>query len=412
MPSGPREPSPAVAAFLLNDCKYSQRVFSRCLRDLADAGVVRFETHPSGAVTVSAAGPAPGLALREYERVALARLSARAGLGTSVPLSALVSDDGASSDHFRERFTDELGTQAGAAGLARRSSGRGTWPAVLALLASWVCAAIVVAGINQQAALLIFAAGSVTSFTSLLVALARRRWRPTPEGAAAASRWRQHQAIAEPAGPQRHGADAARPATSDTLAMSSAENAPLPRGRVWSSFGGQWHVVKAGPVYQPDTWPTLRTLRSLVFLTVLGTVFFAFFGIIVLAVADSPESQFHVSTATVVLLMCAPAVLGLIVITACWQPAYRRQMALPTSHAFADEVVKRWSADAEGSNLSGYYLSIDDGSGPTAVTFSVEGNMYSNIGLGDKVRVTLNPRLGLLKNIEATATATHGPYPP
>lgn len=119
MPPGPGEPSPAVAAFLLNDCKYSQRVFSRCLRDLADAGVVRFETHPSGAVTVSAAGPASSLALRGYERVALARLSARAGLESGVPLSALVSDDGASSDHFRERFTDELGAQAGAAGLAR-----------------------------------------------------------------------------------------------------------------------------------------------------------------------------------------------------------------------------------------------------------------------------------------------------
>ncbi len=408
MPSGPGEPSPAVAAFLLNDCKYSQRVFSRCLRDLADAGAVRFQTHPSGAVTVSAAGPAPGLALCDYERVALARLSARAGPGTGVPLSALVSDDGASSDHFRERFTDELGAEAGAAGLARRSSGRGTWPAVLALLAGWVCAAIVAAGINQQAALLIFAAGSVTSVTSLLVALARRRWRPTPEGTAAANRWRQHQAVAEPAGPQRHGSGAARPATS---AMSSGENAPLPRGQVWSSFGGQWHVVKAGPVYQPETWPTLRTLRGLILLTVLATAFFVFFGIIVLAVADSPQSQFHVSAAAVMLLMCAPAVLGLIVITACWQPAYRRQMALPASQAFAGEVVRRWSADAEGSGLSGYYLSIDDGCGPAAVTFSVEGNMYQNIGLGDQVRVTVNPRLGLLNNIEVTATASHGPYP-
>ena len=407
MPSGPGEPSPAVAAFLLNDCKYSQRVFSRCLRDLADAGAVRFETDPSGAVTVGAAGPASGLALRDYERVALRRVLERAGLGTGVPLSALVSDDGASSDHFRTGFTDKLGAEAGAAGLARRSSGRGTWPAVLALLAGWVCAAIVMAGISQQAALLIFSAGSVTSLMSLLVALARRRWRPTPEGVAAANRWRQHQAIAEPAGPQRHRGGAAQPATSATLAMSGSENAPLPRGQVWSSFGGQWHVVKAGPVYRQDRWPTLATLGSLIFLTVLGTAFFVFFGVIVLAVMASPESQFHVSATAVKLLMCVPAVLGLIVITACWQPAYRRQIALPTSQAFAGEVVKRWYVEEDGG-----YLSIDDGSGPTAVTFSVEGNMYWNIGLGDRVQVTVNPRRGLLKNIEVTATASSGPYPP
>lgn len=411
MPSSPGEPSPAVAAFLLNDCKYSQRVFSRCLRDLADAGAVRFDARPSGAVMVSAAGPASSLALRGYERVALGRVVARAGLGTGVPLSALVSDDGASSDRFRKRFTDELGAQAGAAGLARRSSGRGTSQAVLALLVSWVCAALVVVRINEEAALVIFSAGSVTSFTSLLVPLARRRWRPTPKGVAAANRWRQHQGIAEPAGPQRHRGGAAQPARSATLAMSNGENAPLPRGQVWSSFGGQWHVVKAGPVYQPDNWPTLATLRSLIFLTVMGTAFFVFIGIIVLAAMASPTSQFHVSATAIKLLMCAPAVLGLIVITTCWQPAYQRQMALPTSQAFTGEVVKRWYADEEGSHLSGYYLSIDDGSGPTAVTFSVEGNMYRNIGLGDEVQVTVNPRLGLLKNIAVTATASNGPYP-
>jgi len=335
-----------------------------------------------------------------------AGLLARGGLGAGVPLSALVSDDGASSDQFRKRFTDELGAQAGAAGLARRSSGTGTWPAVLALLASWVCAAIVVARTDQQAALLIFSAGSVTSVTSLLVPLARRRWRPTPEGAAAANRRRQHQAITEPAGPQCHGAGAAQPATPATLAISSGENAPLPRGQVWSSFGGQWHVVKAGPVYQPDKWPTRGTLHSLTALTVLGTVFFVFFGIIILAVAASPASQFHMSAAAISLLMCAPAVLGLIVITACWQPAYQRQMMLPTSQAFSGEVVKRWDAGEDG-----YYLSIDDGSGPTAVTFGIEGNMYRNIGLGDKVQVTVNPRYGLLTDIEVTATASNGPYP-
>jgi hypothetical protein len=407
MLSGPGEPSPAVAAFLLNDCKYSQRVFSRCLRDLADAGAVRFETDPGGVVTVSAVGPASGFALRDYERVALRRVQERAGLGTGVPVSALVSDDGASSDRFEKQFTDKLGEQAGAAGLARRSSGRGTWPAVLALLAGWVCAAIVVARSNQQAAVVIFSAGSVTSLMSLLVALARRRWRPTPDGVAAANRWRRLQAVAEPAGPQHHRGGAAQPATSATLAMSSGANAPLPRGQVWSSFGGQWHVVKAGPVYQPDKWPTLATLRSLIFLTVLGTVFFAFFGVIVLAATASPESQFHVSAAVVVLVMCAPAVAGLIVITACWQPAYRRQMTLPTSHAFAGEVVKRWHVHEEGD-----YVSIDNGSGPTAVTFDISGNMYWNIGLGDKVQVTVNPRLGVLKSIEVTATASSGPYPP
>lgn len=89
-----------MVAFLLNDCKYSQRVFFRCLRDLADAGAVRFWTDPSGAVTVRAAGPASSLALRDYERVALRRVLELAGPGTGVPVSALVSDDGASFDWF------------------------------------------------------------------------------------------------------------------------------------------------------------------------------------------------------------------------------------------------------------------------------------------------------------------------
>jgi hypothetical protein len=54
-----------------------------------------------------------------------------------------------------------------------------------------------------------------------------------------------------------------------------------------------------------------------------------------------------VSATDVTLLMCVPAVLGLIVITACWRPAYRRQIALPTSQALAGEVVKPWYVQEE-----------------------------------------------------------------
>jgi hypothetical protein len=102
-----------------------------------------------------------------------------------------------------------------------------------------------------------------------------------------------------------------------------------------------------------------------------------------------------------------PGSTRLIVTTSYWQPAYKRQIAPPTSQAFAGEVVKPWYVQEEAG-----YLSIDDGSGRTAVTFSIKSNMYWNIRLGDKVQVTVNPRLGLLRTSRSPLPASSGPYPP
>ncbi len=401
MLSGPGEPSPAVAAFLLNDCKYSQRVFSRCLLDLGDRGVVRFDHQPDGAVIVSALDPASDGALSGYERVALKRLLARSRPGTGVPLSALVSDDGASFKEFRGKLTHELGAQAGTAGLAKRSSG-GTGLAVLALFVSWVCAALVVGRINSHAVPFIVVAGSYASLMSLLVLYARRRWRPTPEGLAAANRWRQHQAPAAPAGPQRHAGGTAQPAASTTLALSSGGNAPLPRGQLWSSFGGRWHVVRAGPVYRSRSWATLANLRGLTAVMVIGTIIFVFFGVILLAAGHSPalRPKSPLTAGDIKLLMCAPAGLWLVVIAVFWLPPYLRLMAVPESQTFPGQVIKRWHAGEDG-----YYLAVDDGSSPTAVTFLIDDEMYQRIGVGDEVQVSVNPRLRRLEDIEVTAAA-------
>jgi len=127
-----------VVAFLLDGCKLKPReALIECLRELADEGLVRYETDATGmpVVGLGADSPRSGRPLLRFEQVALARVRTRAGRLTRVPFSALVSDDGDGYENWAKQQQDELGQEARQVGLAVKSAPRGSWRVVLSLAA-------------------------------------------------------------------------------------------------------------------------------------------------------------------------------------------------------------------------------------------------------------------------------------
>jgi hypothetical protein len=365
-------PQPVVA-FLLSDGKIRPReALAECLRGLADEGLVRYETDPNGTAVVSlgADSPRSGRPLLPFEETALARVRSRVGRQVRVPFSALVSDDGDDYKNWWQRQRDGLGEQAQQAGLAVKSAPRGMWPFVIALIAASLCAFIVVHTIDWKAGDDMVKAVVPGDVVVLFVPMALRRWRLTPEGAAAVESWRQ-------AGRGQAATDVAGPGS-----------APLPRGYAWSSLGGQWHTVRLADRVAPRPyWSTLSGLAKLLTWTVMGSFLSVMYGNVV----DSFDTEGK-------LIAFAPGVLAAFVIATFWLPAYTQRMSQPDGVTFTGEVVKLRYVD--GDDAADEYLAwIDDGS-PTAMKLDVGPVRYHRLSLGGLVQVNWNPRLRCLIDIE------------
>src|SRR5580700_3412430 len=132
--STPDLPS-GLIAFLLNDCLYSAEVATRCVLGLADEGVLRAEPGPGGALTISlaAASPLSGRALRPFEEVTLDRIRSRTARRADVPLSVLLSDDGEDYNAWRGRLADALGREGERTGLTTHAASKSVWYVLLAV---------------------------------------------------------------------------------------------------------------------------------------------------------------------------------------------------------------------------------------------------------------------------------------
>jgi len=250
-PSAPDRPA-GLIAFLLNDCLYSSEVAARCVLGLADEGVLRAGPGPGGALTISlaAASPASGRALRPFEEVTLDRIRSRTAQRADVPLSVLLSDDGEDFDVWRERLTGALGREGERVGLTTRASDKGAWYVQLGVTVV-VGLIVLIAYLNSvhdgEIALGFGAIAVVATLASVIIG---GGWRPARGGAVAADLRQQGIFKRLPPDPRVNPLALMPPAIASGSGLADA---PLRLTHAWSSFGGDWHpVLVRRPGSQPE----------------------------------------------------------------------------------------------------------------------------------------------------------------
>lgn len=388
-----------VAAFLLDECKLKPReALIECLRELADEGLVRYETDATGmpVISVGADSPRSGRPLLRFEQVALERVRTRARQLARVPFSALVSDDGDGYENWAKEQQDELGQEARKAGLAVKTAPKGSWQAVLSLAAVAVGAVVSVHTVDWKAGDAIAGPVLTAAFLVLFVPLCLRRWRLTPKGAAAVGAWRRA-GRGVPGAARGLGTDSGE----TVWALDGPGGATLPRGHAWSSLGGQWHTVQLGQELSRPTWSTLSGLGMVLVWTFMGSFFAVLIGGVVFGFAQGGT-----------LIAVTPAALATVLIAGCWVPAYTRRMALPDDLTFTGEVVKLHYVNGGSDSPDEHLAWVDDGSS-VSMKFDVGSAMYQGLSVGDLVLVNWSPRRGRLKDIAPARRVSQqaGPRP-
>lgn len=389
-----------VVTFLLNECRRNPRdALIECLRELADDGVVRYETDATGLPVFSllARAPRSGRPLLPFEEVALARVRKRAGRLGLVPFSALVTDEGDDYENWAKQQQEELGQAARQAGLAVKSAPRGSWRITLALIAAALCTVLYVHTVDWKLGDKIFAPVLIAAFLALFVPLCLRRWRLTPAGATAVDSLRSYGY--GPAGlPQGLHPDTGR----TVWALDGTGAAPLPKDRAWSSLGGQWHTVQLGQILTPAFWSTNSGLYFVLTLTFIGSFISLMIG--GLAYGLDPEGK---------LIAIMPSALAAFVITTCWLPAYNSRLRLPDAVTFTGEVVKLRYVDGGSDSPDEHLAWVDDGS-PVSMKLEVGSAAYQRLSVGTLVEVNWSPRRRCLNSLTpapAAAGDTAGSVP-
>jgi hypothetical protein len=250
-----------LIAFLLNDCLYSAEVATRCVLGLADESVLRAEPGPGGALTISlaAASPLSGRALRPFEEVTLDRIRSRAARRADVPLSVLLSDDGEDYNAWRGRLADALGREGERMGLTTHAASKSVRYVLLALATVVGLITLVAYQISVKDGEVALGLGGLAVLLGLLGILFARDWRATGKGAAAAALRRQPGSLPRRLPPDPR-VDSAALLPAAAAPGSGPGSAPLPWNQVWSSFGGQWHPVFVG---EPARLPRRAEVRRL-----------------------------------------------------------------------------------------------------------------------------------------------------
>jgi hypothetical protein len=379
-----------VATFLLNECRRNPRdALIECLRELADDGVVRYETDAAGLPVFSllARAPRSGRPLLPFEEVALERVRKRAGRLGLVPFSALVTDEGDDYENWAKQQQEELGQAARQAGLAVKSAPRGSWRVTFALIAVALGTVLYVHTVDWKLGDKIFAPVLVAAFLALFVPLCLRRWRLTPAGATAVDSLRSY-GYGLTGMPQGVHPDSGHPDSGRTVwALDGTGAAPLPKDRAWSSLGGQWHTVQLGQTLTPAFWSTKSGLYFVLTLTFIGSFISLMIG--GLAYGLDPEGK---------LIAIMPSALAAFVITTCWLPAYNSQLRLPDAVTFAGEVVKLRYVDGGSDSPDEHLAWVDDGS-PVSMKLDVGSAVYQRLSVGTLVEVNWSPRRRCLNSI-------------
>ena len=384
-----------VATFLLNECRQQPRdALIECLRELADDGVVRYETDASGlpVFSVLAQGPRSGRPLLPFEEVALARVRKRAGRLGLVPFSALITDEGDDYESWAKQQQEELGQAARQAGLAVKSAPRGSWRVTLALIAVALGTILYVHTVDWKLGDRILWPVLIGAFVALFVPLSLRKWRLTPAGGAAVESLRS--CGLGSAGPaQGLHQDSGRTA----WALDGTGAAPLPRNRAWSSLGGQWRTVQLGDAVTPAYWSTKSGLYFILTFAFIGS----FISLMVggLAFGLDPEGK---------LIAITPSALAAFLITSCWMPAYNSRMKLPDAITFDGEVVKLRLVDGGSDSPDEHFAWIDDGS-PVTMKLDVGSALYQRLSVGCLVEVNWSPRHRRLNSLTPAPAAAGGP---
>jgi hypothetical protein len=377
-PPGLEELPRPVVTFLLNDCRQEPRdALIACLRELAEDGVVRYETDAAGLPVLSLLGRAPrsGRPLLPFEEVALDRVRKRAGRLGRVPFSALVTDEGDDYKNWAEQQREELGQAARQAGLAVKSAPKGSWRITLVLIAAALGTVLYVHAVDWKLGDKIVWPVVIGAFIALFVPLSLRRWRRTPAGRAAVDSLRPYGY--GPAGPARglH-PDSGRTAWE----LDGTGAAALPGDRAWSSLGGQWRTVQLGDALTPAYWSTMSGLYFILGFAFIGSFIALMIG--GLAFSLNPEGT---------LIAIAPSALSAFLITSCWVPAYNRRMKLPDTVTFTGEVVKLRLVDGGSDSPDEHLAWVDDGS-PVTMKFDVGSALYRRLSVGTLVVVDWSPR--------------------
>lgn len=386
----PRLLPPAVVAYLLNDAKVSEAVFTRALLSLGEDGWLRIEPEDAGVPVVRINRlPAPGQ-VRPFEQLALERVVQRMGTLTNVPLSALTSNEGEDYAPWWKRFREAVTAQAREAGLITRG--------VLDVVACTVpfglstAAGIAAALASTSIAAGVGAAVGVLIICSIIVARADRP-KLTDRGKAAADWWRQHGGGFDGAVIADRLPPGALPSPHSPESLAAQGSAPLPDGYVWSSYGGRWHTVKVGSLDVPSWGKPMVAV-------ILG-VFGVFFTLPAFAIG-----HFGVGGSTGALITLAPLTLFGALILGTWLPANRRRASIPSHGAFTGQVVKRWTYESGGEDSTTYYCCcVDDGVSPESWSFRIQHALYDQMRVGDVVSVAFNPRWHQLEQLQLTTPA-------
>ncbi len=387
---GLEELSRPVVAFLLGDCKLPpHEALTGCLRELADEGLVRYETDAAGMPVISLGAhlPRSGRPLLTFEQVALARVRARAERLPRVPFSALVSDEGDDYKNWVKEQEEELGQEARRAGMAVKSSPRGRWQTVLSLALGAVVAVVAVHTVDWKTGDAIAGPVLTAALIALFVPAFLRRWRLTPDGAAAVAAWRRAGRGVPGAAAGRSGWGLGSDTGRTVWQLDGPQAAPLPKGHAWSSFGGQWHTVKLGDVVSRPYWSTTTGLGFVLMLTLMGSFPAVMIGVFGLGLNAQGK-----------LLAITPAALGALTIVVFWLPSFSHRMTLPDAVTFPGEVIRLQFVDGGSDSPDDYLVWVDDGS-PVSLKFDVAQIVYRRLSVGDPVQVSWSPRRRSLNDI-------------
>jgi len=177
-------------------------------------------------------------------------------------------------------------------------------------------------------------------------------------------------------------------------AQTSGSGPPNSTGRpssAWSSFGGQWRLVRIGPAsfmrIHPAFWLVLATWLAL--MAYVSSLLPAPAGLLVpvgLAVGSA-----------------AAAIGGVRGLTA--------RLARPAEASFRAQVIARW-VEHTGTNDDDYISCIAVDDGERSWSFDAGGEAFGQLALGDTVAVRASPRSGRLLGLTPDRDQAPGAGPP
>ena len=385
---------PAVANLLLGGGKLTTEAVEATALALAQAGVLDAREEADGTVTVQPTDSTPvdgnpgSRTLAGLDAEVLTRLRQRAvGDAGRTPVAALGPGDGADFSAWWGPFARAVRSEARSFGLADDED---AWVARTSLVVArcLVVAACIYLCLERVPALGAPLLGIFTFslFTVVPYWTIERPYRLTAAGRRLARQLR--------AGT---GAERRFPGRGlwKRLRWEDRVGLVMPKSRrVWSSYGGAWHLVETSPL----RWSSWGRIPSLVG---LGSALVVVLGFI--AIYDATVQARLVAAAVVLAVAATPALL--------WLRVHRNLRRLPAEAEFRGPIISLW----ENESISGgeeerptstiyYCASVEDPGSGLAWSFRVgssqqplyrvgaRGPLADRYHLGDMVEVSCNPR--------------------